>query len=123
MARITNLYGSVNFRDDKGDMIRMTEKLLNDGKGPVVISMTWGTAGHAVEITDVRDGKVFYRNPWGGGNVGPTGQVYGTQPNNGPGGPLRKTENGAAAIESMALDDFKAALRESTFRCIKGELR
>lgn len=103
--------GSKNMRDDKGDMIRKTEQLLKDGKGPVMIGMSWAGGGHAVEITDVRDGKVFYRNPWGpNGMPGPDGTTVGSSANTSPGGPLRTVENSAKAIESMAVSDFKAAL-------------
>lgn len=106
-----NYSGSANLRNDKGDMIRKSEQLLQDGKGPVLIGMAWAGGGHVVEITDIRDGKVFYRNPWGpNGMPGADGTTVGTSANTSPGGPLRTVENGAKAIESMALGDFKTAL-------------
>lgn len=38
---------------------------LADGKGPIPVDMTWGDAGHFVQIDRIAAGQVHYTNPWG----------------------------------------------------------
>ena len=79
---------------------------VQNGRTPVMIDMNWGTGGHAVQVTRIENGRVYFRNPWGGNAVGPNGQV-----NAGP--PPRRTENTHQAEESMTVADFQAALRQA----------
>jgi len=77
------------------------------GRTPVLTDVTWGTGGHAVEVTRIENGRVYYRNPWGGaGGVGNTGAV-----NAGP--PPRTTTNGHQAEESMTVAQFQSIHRQS----------
>lgn len=100
--------GSFNFRDDQKDMMEKVKSQLKDGKVPTHIDITWGAGGmHALEVTEVRGGRVYFRNPWGGGNIGPTGSVNGTAQNNTGAGPTRKVEDGNRGLESMTEADFQ----------------
>ncbi len=66
------------------------------------VRMDWGEdkkGGHAVVVTRVEDGRVYFRNPWG-----PTGDRVGTNYEN----PPRRLENPATREESMTVEEFKA---------------
>jgi hypothetical protein len=78
----------------------------------VNVDLKWGSGGHAVEVTRIHNGRVFFRNPHGSAGVGPTGTIQGTAANN-ANGPLRRTEDGAKAIQSMSLADFEKAVRNT----------
>jgi peptidoglycan hydrolase-like protein with peptidoglycan-binding domain len=101
--------GSWNpFTSGKTERVEEAQRQLNAGHGPVLADIDWGSGGHAVEITAVRDGRVFFRNPWGGNDasnygVGPTGSTSTTPP--------IRTDDGYEAVQSMSLNDFKARVR------------
>jgi hypothetical protein len=75
--------------------------------------LKWGPGGHAIEVTGIHNGRVFFRNPHGSAGVGATGTIQGTAGNGSNGGPLRKTEDGAKAIQSMSLADFEEAVQNT----------
>ena len=89
------------------DQLRPSTNLiehLSQG-GPHYMRMRWGDpgpegthGGHAVVVTDVRDGRVYFRNPWG-----PRGDADGTEYEN----PPRRMENHRTGLESMSIDDFR----------------
>jgi hypothetical protein len=87
-------------------MLTETAKALSDGKAPVLADLRWSkNSGHAVEVMKIANGKVYFRNPWGGhipgvsNGVGPTGSKPGS-------GPSRNVEDGPNGLESMPLDDY-----------------
>ena len=107
--------GSMNFRDDKKDILEKTQDQLKAGKGPVQTDVTWGTAGHAVEVTKIENGRVYYRNPWGGNIPGVNAGVGPTDPA-GPTPtrvPPRRIEDGANGIESMSQEDYLKIVRRT----------
>ena len=101
--------GSLNFTDDKVDITNRAQRELQNGHGPVEASMRWGTSGHRVEVTQIRDGRVYFRNPWGGTDPGQSGGVGLTGTNRSP--PPRRVEDGHGGVESMSLADFRANVR------------
>jgi hypothetical protein len=105
--------GEWNFRDDKKDIVNKIRGELGRGVSHVNVDLDWGGGGHAVEVTKIENGRVFFRNPHGNAGVGATGTIQGTSANNTGNGPLRKTEDGARAIQSMSLDDFEKAVRDT----------
>ena len=104
--------GEWNFRDDKKDIMDKIRGELSRGESQVNADLDWGSGGHAIEVTGVQNGRVFFRNPWGSAGVGATGTIQGTAANNTNNGPLRRTEDGAKAIQSMSLPDFEKAVRD-----------
>ena len=105
--------GEFNFRDDKKDIMNKIRGELGRGVSHVNVDLDWGSGGHAVEVVKVENGRVFFRNPHGTNGVGATGTIQGTSANNSNGGPLRRTEDGAKAIQSMTLADFEKAVRNT----------
>ncbi len=100
--------GSFNFRDDQRDMTDRVQSELRSTGAPVHVDVAWGNGGsHALEVLRVQNGRVFFRNPWGGGNVGATGSTNGTAANNTGAGPTRQVANGANGVESMTMQDFR----------------
>ena len=97
----------------KTDIMNKIRGELGRGVSHVNVDLEWGSGGHAVEVTGIRNGRVFFRNPHGTAGVGVTGTIQGTAGNNSNAGPLRRTEDGAAAIQSMSLDDFKKAVQNT----------
>jgi peptidoglycan hydrolase-like protein with peptidoglycan-binding domain len=101
----THYTGSLNFKDDKQDILEKTQAQLKDGKGPVHTRFAWQGGGHAVEVTEVRDGRVYFRNPWGGDqpgistDVGPNGTTQ-TNPN-------VRTDDARNGIQSMTIEEYK----------------
>lgn len=78
---------------------------LQANPGPHWISMNWGApdehgrvhGGHAVVVTRVEEGRVYFRNPWG-----PRGDANGTVYQH----PPRRMENNSIGEESMTIEDF-----------------
>ncbi len=100
--------GSRNFRDDQKDMTNRIQSELRKTGTPVQVNVRWGSGGsHAVEVTRVQNGRVYFRNPWGGGNVGATGTNNGTAANSTGAGPTRRVEDGTTGEESMTMADFR----------------
>jgi len=101
----THYTGSFNFKDDKQDILEKTQSQLKNGQGPVHTRLSWQGGGHAVEVTDVRDGRVYFRNPWGGDqpgintDVGPNGTTQ-TNPN-------VRTDDARNGIQSMTIEEYK----------------
>lgn len=112
-----NFYtGSLNFKSDKKDIVTKLRGELGAGRGPINADLDWGNGGHAVTVYKIDAGRVYIRNPWGGGNVGPTGSTNGTSGNNTPGGPLRRVEDANKGEESMTIEDFQKAVRGAYVR-------
>jgi hypothetical protein len=93
---------------DKQTTMNKIKGELGAGRGPVEANLNWGSGGHAVEVTEVKNGRVYIRNPWGG-DVGRTGSINGTAKNNTNNGPLRVVENQNEGLESMTIKDFEKA--------------
>jgi hypothetical protein len=75
-----------------------------------LVNLKWGDnnsafGSHAVNVVGVKDGRVLFENPWG-----PRGDPNGTTYTN----PPRRMENNDRGLESMSVEDFRAAL-EQTF--------
>jgi hypothetical protein len=102
--------GSFMSSVDKQTTMNKIKGELGAGRGPIEANLTWGGGGHAVEVTEVKNGRVYIRNPWGGG-VGATGSMNGTAKNNTVNGPLRRVENGPEGLESMTIADFEKATK------------
>ena len=67
----------------------------------IYVAMLWNenkTDGHAVVITKIENGRVYFRNPWG-----PTADPAGTEYDN----PPRILEDPSSRIVSMTVEDFK----------------
>jgi peptidoglycan hydrolase-like protein with peptidoglycan-binding domain len=107
---VFNGYGIFGSKTDVMNKIRGE---LGMGVAHVNVDLDWGNGGHAVEVTRIHNGRVYFRNPHGSNGVVPNGTVQGTARNNSNDGPLRRTEDKDAAIQSMSLDDFKKALRHT----------
>ena len=102
--------GSFMSAIDKQTTMNKIKGELGAGRGPVEANLKWGGGGHAVEVTEVKNGRVYIRNPWGG-SVGVNGQANGTAQNNTGDGPLRRVENGPEGLESMTIADFEKAAK------------
>ncbi len=92
------------------DMVDRTREELRSGRGPIDVTLTWDTArnvGHRVQVREIQNGRVYFYNPWGGGAVGATGDEHGTSLRNKTSGPVRRTEDGGRAIESMTVEEFQ----------------
>lgn len=94
----------------KTDIMNKIRGELAMGVKHVNVDVKWGSGGHAIEVIGIQNGRVFFRNPHGSNGVGVTGTIQGTAGNNSNSGPLRRTEDHDAAIQSMSLDDFKKAV-------------
>jgi peptidoglycan hydrolase-like protein with peptidoglycan-binding domain len=97
----------------KTDVMNKIRGELAMGVSQVNVDLKWGSGGHAIAVTRIHNGRVFFRNPHGMAGVGATGTIQGTAGNNSNGGPLRRTEDSATAIQSMSLDDFKKAVQNT----------
>jgi hypothetical protein len=101
----------------KKDIMNKIRGELGRGVSHVNVDLKWGPGGHAVEVIKIQNTgsppspRVFFRNPHGSGGVGNTGTIQGTAANN-ANGPLRRTEDGASAIQSMSLADFEKAVED-----------
>jgi len=99
---------SYNFQDDSKDRMEKLQDQLKSGNKPTHIDISWGTGGaHALEVEKIEGGRVYFRNPWGGGNIGATGTTNGSAANNTGSGPTRKVEDGNRGMESMTEADFQ----------------
>ncbi len=106
----------LNFQGGKDDIMDKLKSELKAGRGPINSDLKWSNGGHAVEVTEIKNGRVYIRNPWGPGAVGPNGQVNGTSGNNWTNGgqwsgPNRRVEDSASGLESMTIQDYKNAVR------------
>src|SRR5262249_37343040 len=94
----------------KDDILKKTESEIAAGRGPVYTHVDWGAgASHIVEVTKVENGRVYFRNPWGGNVPGVSAGVGPTDPA-GPTParvPPRRVEDGDNGIESMSVEDYK----------------
>jgi hypothetical protein len=112
------LYGKNHeYKEGSGkDMKESVEEQLKAGKSPVYTVVQWGDKStHVVEVTKVEDGKVYWRNPWGG-NV--SGGDYGVGPTDDPTKPIpadrkppRRIEDGPNGIESMSVEEYQKHAR------------
>ncbi len=106
--------GSFNFKDDAKDMQNKTEEQLKAGKTPVYTIVQWGGGTHAVEVTKIENGRVYWRNPWGGNipgvdnGVGPTDDLTKPIPARTP---PRRIDDGPNGIESMSIEDYLKNVR------------
>ena len=105
--------GSWNFRNDKVDIFEKTKDQLKAGNGPVYTRLDWAGGGHAVEVTKIENGRVYFRNPWGGNIPGVSNGVGPTDPAGAPPvrNPPRRVEDGPNGIESMSEADYKKLVR------------
>jgi hypothetical protein len=106
--------GSWNFKDDAKDMQSKTEEQLKAGKKPVYTIVQWGDGTHAVEVTKIENGRVYWRNPWGGNIPGVDNGVGATDDPTKPipaRTPPRKIEDGPNGIESMSIEDYQKNVR------------
>ena len=109
------LYGQkVDRYTDK--MVDRAQKAIADGKGPVFTGIRWGGGNHAIEITKIENGRVYFRNPWGPGAMGPKGSTQGTAANNTNAGPLRREDDPSEGIESMSIEDFNKCANDIIVR-------
>ncbi|MCI0415844.1 peptidoglycan-binding protein [bacterium] len=86
-----------------------TKKYVDAGKVPVYAALKWDGAGHAVEVTKIANGRVYFRNPWGGNVPGISNGVgvdYQRHKD-----PPRRTEDAANGIESMTEEDYVMHLK------------
>ena len=100
-----------NFVAANKDVLAMTKLELEKRGGPVYTWVDWSSPGspgsHIVEVTKIENGRVYFRNPWGGNipgisnGVGPT-DVGATPART----PPRRVEDGPNGIESMSTDDY-----------------
>jgi hypothetical protein len=93
--------GDWKFWEDQGQKI--LDKLK--GKGKLIrtfSSLKWGEGYHMVFLTELKQGRVFLRNPWG-----PTSDPVGTIYND----PPRRLEDSNIRLESMTEQDFKDSVR------------
>ena len=88
--------GSFNFNDDREDMRRYVEEHL---PGQVYTSMEWGDGGHAVVIEEIRDGRVYFRNPWGPND---------SEPGHVEHDPERRIEDPETGLESMTVEEYQS---------------
>jgi|GEM_PF-1882100 len=92
------LFGQ-GFKVETKNVVGLLTERSQQGK-PTYIDMHWGenqSGGHAVVVTEVKDGRVYIRNPWG--SYAPNGS---TQTN-----PPRRIEDRALGLESMSIADFE----------------
>ena len=102
-----NGYGLIPSRSETVTKIRGE---LAKGVTHVNVDVKWGSGSHAIEVTKIANGRVYIRNPHGPAGVGATGTNQGTAGNDSNNGPLRTTEDGSKAIQSMSLADFEKAI-------------
>jgi hypothetical protein len=97
----TALYG-VRYVSSENGAYEALVLALNRGEAPVLVALAWDGGEHAVEVTQIQDGKVYVHNPWGAQDVGGYLLV---------GGPERQAVNPADTIDTMTTDAFFSALR------------
>ncbi len=88
-----------DFEQKNGDVIDLLKERSPED---TYFRMKWGEdkeGGHAVVVTRVEEGRVYFRNPWGR-----TGDRTGAEYEN----PPRRLEDPAIREESMSFEDFKA---------------
>ena len=84
-------------------LLDRTKKEIDGGHGPVFTGVKWGGGVHAIEVTKIENGRVYYRNPWGPNGVGPTDPPGETGASRTP---PRRVEDGANGVESMTVEDY-----------------
>lgn len=80
---------------------------LESGNLPVIITMKWGSGGHAVLGLRVENSRLIFRNPQYRGAYPATGVTTGANLTN----PARRVHNASRAEESMDLAQLQAAIR------------
>ena len=108
MKVLKGLHGK-DFNRHTDDLLNRTKKEIDAGRGPVFTGVAWDGGMHAVEITKVENGRVYYRNPWGPDGVGKTdaADVTGLDRK-----PPRRVEDGANGVESMRVEDYNALAKD-----------
>ena len=112
-------YNGAGIFGSKKDIMNKIRGELGAGASHVSVDIKWGGGGHAVEVTKIENGRVYFRNPHGPDDVSDSGTIQGTVANrtvkDNPDldGPLRRTEDKARALQSMSLTDFEEAVRRT----------
>jgi hypothetical protein len=105
--------GAVGSNQNQRDGIfNQIKDQLNLGQGPVPAEIIWGANNssqglHELMITEVRDGRVYFRNPWGSRDA--QGSNYKDNQNI-AGPPPRRVEDSLGGLESMSIQDFRQRL-------------
>jgi hypothetical protein len=91
------------------DVLGRVKSDLKEGNVPVLVNLRWGgrNSAHAIQVEKIENGRVYFRNPWGGNIPGVQPGVGNTGHIPGPGGPLRRVEDGQNGIESMSVEVFE----------------
>jgi hypothetical protein len=74
-------------------------KALLEAEKLEFVTLDWDGDSHAVMVTEVKDGRVFFRNPHGPCNARQGDKIS-------EDGPLRRVEDSTIGIQSMPKDDF-----------------
>ena len=105
---LSSLHGR-EFRHVETNAYSEIHAKLHRGFGPIVTTLQWGGGQqgmHTVLVTEVRNGRVHFRNPWGSeasmGSSYADGRTYRN--------PTRRVEDRMGGYESMTVADFRAAL-------------
>jgi hypothetical protein len=93
---------------DRGEINADTKRELAAGRVPVYARLRWNGGGHAVEITKIENGRVYFRNPWGAHIDGVSTGVGGDYSRKNP---PRRVEDPANGIESMSEQDYDRHLK------------
>jgi hypothetical protein len=76
----------------------------HDGK-PLYAALKWSVEGehgfHAVAVTEIRNDRVYFRNPWGPSSVENGADLD---------SPPRRIEDNRTGLESMSIEDFRKRL-------------
>jgi LysM repeat protein len=105
--------GAVGSSQNQRDgLFTQVKDQLTQGMGPVPVEVIWGANNanqglHELMVTEVRDGRVFFRNPWGSRDAQGANYKDG-QSIAGP--PPRRVEDSLGGLESMSLQDFQKRL-------------
>jgi hypothetical protein len=92
--------------DVRASLMAEVNRELDQLWGPVPVGMIWGDGFHSVLVTDVKDDRVYIRNPWGS-NAGVQGQSY-VNGEEIAGPPQRRVEDATAGVESMTIEEFQS---------------
>ena len=108
-AAVLRALNGKNFSVHSGNLIDRVQADLKAGHVPVMVNLRWGgrRTGHAIQVEKIENGRVYFRNPWGGNIPGVQRGVGNTGDIPGPGGPIRRVEDGPNGIESMSVENFE----------------
>jgi len=99
-AGLKALFGQ-NFKSETNKAA--IEQLLIAHSGQLTYArLHWGDGGHAVVVEKLKNGRVYFRNPWGAQQI-PNGTLLQNPP--------RRMENNKIGLESMTLVAFKEHVR------------